>query len=123
MTTIDVVQLRKLILNITQTLNNNTSWRFVDKNQTFSNPNNPFADGIQEFYNVNNLNDNLNDVDFVAIKVGDVNNTVTPNNLISADDRNTTDDLTFIVQDEVLEPGEVYHVSFKASDFENILGF
>lgn len=122
-TTLDVVNLRKLILNITQTFNNNTSWRFVNENQVFSNPSNPFADGIQEFYNVNNLGSDINDVDFVAVKVGDVNNTVTPNDVTSVDDRNTTDDLTFIVDDVVLEPGEIQSVSFKAEDFANILGY
>jgi hypothetical protein len=122
-TTLDVVQLRKLVLNINQTFTNNTSWRFVNADQTFSDPSNPFADGIQEFYNVNDLDGDINDVDFVAIKVGDVNNTVTPNNAISTDDRNTTDDLNFIVQDVILEPGEIQSVSFRAEDFNDILGY
>ncbi len=122
-TTMDVVELRRLILNIIPTFNNNTSWRFVDKNQTFADANNPFAEGIQEFYNVNDLDGDLDDVDFVAVKVGDVNNTVTPNNAISTDDRNSTNHLTFVVEDFVLEPGQIHSVSFKANDFTNILGY
>ncbi|RMG82001.1 MAG: T9SS C-terminal target domain-containing protein [Bacteroidetes bacterium] len=122
-TTLDVVLLRKLILNISQTLDNNTSWRFVNKNQTFSDPNNPFADGIQEFYNVNNLSGDVDGVDFVAIKVGDVNNSANPNNFVGADDRTTTDNLTFFVQDEVLSPGQTYEVAFTAKDFADVFGF
>lgn len=122
-TTMDVVELRRLVLNIIPTFNTNTSWRFVDKTQTFANPQNPWADGIQEFYNINDLNGTVEVVDFVAVKVGDVNNTVTPNNFGSSDDRNSTDNLILLVEDAVLEPGQIQSVSFKARDFTNILGY
>ncbi|MBK7938253.1 MAG: hypothetical protein IPJ82_14745 [Lewinellaceae bacterium] len=42
-TTFDIVEIRKLILGIYSELPNNTSWRFVDQDFAFPQPNNPFA--------------------------------------------------------------------------------
>ena len=86
-TAFDIVEFRKLILGIYNDLPNNTSWRFVDKSFGFTNASNPFVDNFPENRLIVNLaSDKLNE-DFVSIKVGDVNNTVIPNVLGSADDR------------------------------------
>jgi hypothetical protein len=71
-TTADIVELRKLILGIYNELPSNTSWRFVDKAFVFPDPNNPFQTQFPETKTVGPPNTL---VDFVAIKVGDVNNT------------------------------------------------
>jgi hypothetical protein len=42
-TTLDLITLRKLILNIDQTFQHNTSWRFVDATYQFPNAGNPWA--------------------------------------------------------------------------------
>ena len=79
-TSFDVVALRKLILGIDPVLPNNTSWRFVDKAFAFPNANNPFQTVFPE--NIENINKSASNPpsrDFVAIKVGDVNNTAIAN--------------------------------------------
>ncbi|MCB0518755.1 MAG: hypothetical protein H6577_03875 [Lewinellaceae bacterium] len=76
-TTFDLVGLRKMILFITAEFPNNTSWRFVDASHHFSNPANPFADSFPEIFSVNNL-DTAAAVNFIAIKVGDVNGSANP---------------------------------------------
>jgi len=68
--TFDIVELRKLILGTYQVLPNNTSWRFVDKKQIFTNPANPFADGIRE--SVEGVTPGNLSVDFIGVKIGDV---------------------------------------------------
>lgn len=73
-TTFDIVELRKLILGTLPKLQNNTSWRFVDKTQVFTNPANPFADIIREKVMVSS-----GEYDFVGIKIGDVDYTASPN--------------------------------------------
>ncbi len=70
---IDLIELRKLILGIYDDFPNNTSWRMIDASVDFADPANPFADSIQEDYAINKLDDNM-EVDFVGVKVGDVNN-------------------------------------------------
>ena len=50
--TLDIIKLRKLILNIDQQLpNGNTSWRFIDASYVFPDPSNPFMGYFPEIYN------------------------------------------------------------------------
>jgi hypothetical protein len=77
-TTFDIVEIRKLILGINTTYLNNTSWRFVPKSYVFPNPNNPFSATFPEKWTYPG-NPISNPIDFVAIKVGDVNGSATPN--------------------------------------------
>ncbi|MCC7504279.1 MAG: hypothetical protein IT259_03215, partial [Saprospiraceae bacterium] len=76
-TTFDIVELRKLILGIYGTLPDygvgNKSYRFIDINQSFSNPANPFASvPFQEQIDFQ-YPPSGTVAEFVAIKVGDVN--------------------------------------------------
>lgn len=71
-TPFDLAVLRQLILGLISVLpNGNTSWRFIPLAHTFSNPANPFSSPFPE-----SITDELpiTDADFVAVKVGDVNN-------------------------------------------------
>ncbi len=52
------------------------SWRFVDYHQEFSDPENPFADPITETYMINKLGDHMNSMDFIGVKLGDLNGTI-----------------------------------------------
>jgi len=76
-TSLDIVELRKLILGIYTELPDNTSWRFVDKAFVFPNMNNPFQTAFPE--GINCLSFPSSGHDFVAVKVGDVNNTASGN--------------------------------------------
>jgi hypothetical protein len=76
--TFDIVELRKLILGTYQALPSNTSWRIVDKNQVFTNPANPFADVIRE--TVTGVTPGSLSVDFIGVKIGDVDHSAVPNN-------------------------------------------
>jgi hypothetical protein len=77
MTTADIVEIRKLILDIDTAFSSNTSWRFVDKNYVFPNPANPFAHAFPEFIDcIYPAHDSTSN--FVAIKIGDVNESAVP---------------------------------------------
>ncbi|MEO1262517.1 MAG: proprotein convertase P-domain-containing protein [Bacteroidota bacterium] len=115
-TTFDMVEIRKLILFINTEFPNNTSWRFVDKDFTFTNTNNPFATSFPEVININNLNVSQLANDFVAIKVGDVNGSAAVN-FADAEDRTMVGDLVLNADDAVLNEGETYTVEFKATEF------
>lgn len=78
-TTLDLVAIRKVILQIDDTFPNNNSWRFIDLNYEFPNPADPFQEPFPETVSINNLS--MNElVDFIAVKIGDVNDTVDPEN-------------------------------------------
>lgn len=114
-TTYDIAELRKLILGINLELNNNTSWRFVDKNFNFANPNNPFASAFPESKSVATIqSDNMND-DFVGVKVGDVNNTALANSLQSIDDR-SYGTLFIDIDEREVRAGEMVEVNFTSSE-------
>jgi hypothetical protein len=72
-TNIDIIEIRKLLLGINSTFSNNTSWRFVDKDFTFPDLTNPFTSGFTETIECADPTQ-VKPYDFVAIKVGDVNN-------------------------------------------------
>jgi len=72
---VDLVELRKLVLGIYDDLPQNTSWRFVSADYQFLNPSNPWATAFDESYDILNLDQNMI-VDFVGVKIGDVNDDV-----------------------------------------------
>ncbi len=121
-TAIDIVKLRRLILFIDTVFENNTSWRFVDAEFVFPDPTNPFATSFPEVISFNGLMDS-EVANFVAVKVGDVNGSAIPNNLISGQDRNFSGDLTFETDDRHLTAGEAVDVQFRSRDFNEILGY
>ncbi len=73
-TSLDLLQIRQLILRLTTSFPNNKSWRFLDATQVFTDFNNPFQDVFKEQIYIGNLNTTANNKNFIGIKVGDVNN-------------------------------------------------
>ncbi len=67
----DLVELRKLILGVTDRFEHNTSWKFLDKSQTFADANSPWP--IEEVMNITSIDADKADVSFVGQKIGDVN--------------------------------------------------
>lgn len=123
-TTFDVVELRKLVLQINTTFPNNTSWRFVDESHSFPNPADPFAPAFPEYFNVNDIAHDQNGVDFVAVKIGDVNGSASTNfNSDDTENRNLVGKLDFVLDEMSLEAGQTYRVPFRASNFVNLVGY
>ena len=54
-TTLDLVAIRRVILQIDDNFQNNTSWRFVDADYVFPSPTNPWSNGFPELINMNNV--------------------------------------------------------------------
>jgi hypothetical protein len=119
-TTFDIVEFRKLILGIYSEMPNNTSWRFVDQAYAFPNQLNPFQEAFPETKSVVDMQmANLND-NFVGVKIGDVNNTVVPNSLVSSDER-SVGTLYFDLTDRDVKAGDVIEVKMTAS--EKVAGY
>ncbi len=118
---LDMIGLRRLILHIDEEFANNTSWRFVDAAYEFTNAN-PFAETFPETSIVNNLAGELAS-DFIAVKIGDLNNSAQPNQLVSGDTRSKDSELVFQLEDQLVETGETFSVAFDATEFEQILGY
>jgi hypothetical protein len=74
----DVVDIRRLLLGYYSELPDMTSWRFVDADFTFSDPKYPFDDQFNEDYAIFDMPGNTFSVNFIGMKVGDVDNSVDP---------------------------------------------
>ncbi len=116
-TVLDIVKLRALILHIDDELANNTSWRFVDANHVF-------GTNVFDFPEYVALDGQTFDpVNFIAVKVGDVNGTASPNSLLGSDTRIFDGNLTLSLEASQVTEGETFTVDFRASEFKNIEGF
>jgi len=120
-TTLDMIQLRKLILNIDASFPSNSSWRFVDAAYTFPNAANPWEASFPEVKNVNDLTGALS-ANFVAVKVGDVNGNAIANST-QGSVRHLTSNLGINIADMNMVAGNEYKVDFTAADLNGIEGF
>lgn len=77
-TTFDVVQLRKIILGIFDTMPGNTSWRFIPAAYTFPDPSKPFSHVFPEIIALDPAAGDSTGHNFIGIKIGDVNGSVNP---------------------------------------------
>lgn len=117
-TSLDMLQMRALILAVRADFPGNTSWRFVDKAYKFTNPANPLRENFPEVININNLLGEVS-ADFVAVKVGDLNGTANVSETRSAG----IDALHLYAEEELLKGGETYRIPFYAENLTDVAGF
>ena len=116
-TTFDIVVLRRLILQIDSEFpGTQTSWRFVKAAHDFANGTFPFPEVID-------ASTMQGGVDFVGVKIGDVNESASPNSLLGTDTRTFVGNLAFELEDKQVAKGEQFTVDFKVDDFTNTLGY
>ncbi len=120
--TLDLIELRKMILFINLEFPNNDSWRFVEASFVFPYADNPFATSFPETTSINGLlEDEVHD--YIAVKIGDVNGTAVANSLMGGEDRSFNGNLNFNVNDQLMEAGETYEVAFTSDNFDAIAGY
>jgi len=112
-TTLDITELRKLILDMYETLPNNNSWRFVDKSFEFPNVYNPFATVFPEQISAQDNQSNRMAEDFVSIKIGDINGTAQTNSQMASEARNAAT-LLFSIDNRSVTAGEVFKLTMQA---------
>ncbi|MCI4649720.1 T9SS type A sorting domain-containing protein, partial [Phaeodactylibacter sp.] len=123
-TTLDLIQLRKLILSVSTELPNNTSWRFVEASYVFPNPENPWQEAFPEVVNINNLPaTGIHGADFIAVKIGDVSGDVVANSFSAIDERGFDGRFQLETADEALKAGNEYRIPFTAPQLAAIEGF
>lgn len=73
LTTQDMILLRKLILSASDRFPHGKVYRFVDASFTFPDPANPWKTAVPDSKVVANMEAEMHTVDFIAIKLGDIN--------------------------------------------------
>jgi len=120
-TAFDMVQTRKLILAIDDNFTNNTSWRFVDAAYEFTTAN-PLTENFPEMAAITDLSQDM-EMDFVAVKIGDVNGNARANSLLVAEDRTTTNVFEITTEDQTLKAGTTYSLTFNTKQLAEIEGY
>jgi len=125
-TTLDVIDLRKLILGIYTDFPKNTSWRFVDAGYAFPNPSNPFQEIFPETRQLANLASPALQENFTAVKIGDVSGNAVTTSLHDPADRASTTTLLDVAfpdgrADGLVGAGELFDLSVRAADL--MLGY
>ena len=118
----DLLDMQKIILQIYTEFPNTTSWRFVDAFYTFSDPQNPLVEDFPTSISVNNINQNITAANFVGIKMGDVNNTVSPDSVQLIENR-YEGTYSILLENQYLSKGETTTIDFKRSQFNTLDGF
>jgi len=117
---LDLVEMRKVILAIEDEFASVPSWQMIDAKHQFLDPSNPYSERYPETYNINSLEQNLF-IDFVGVKMGDVNLSSDPNSHTAAEIRTTEADIVFDIQ-PIVRGSEIIY-DFTASQFIDIEGF
>lgn len=117
----DMVLLRQLILNIRTDFPNNESWKFVNMAYPMEAPN-PLVEGYEQESRVIDIDKDVV-LEFMAVKVGDVNNSAKPNALVAGEDRSVNGSLDFHVSDLEVEAGKSYVVNFNLEHLNQIEGY
>ncbi len=104
-TTFDLVQMRQLILGISDNFPNAPSWVF-DPNEL----------------NISAL-DELSTLSFTGIKMGDLNESAKPNDLLGATERKELAALVLSTKDQKFKVGETVQLTINAENLQNIKGY
>lgn len=119
-TTLDIVEIRKLLTGVYTDFPNNTSWRFVDADFVFPNPANPFLSLFPEDVTVINIQDSVKYSAMKAVKIGDVDCSAMPGLTAAPEDRWITG---MQLPDRVLETGETADLPLRFDPAGRCLGF
>ncbi len=118
--TIDLLELRKLILGIYDELPASESWCFVDRDQVFHDIHQPWP--FIEVLEVQELVTSMMEEDFISIKVGDVNGSAVANTS-KTNDVYSMDKVRIQTHDRNFETGDNVEVEVTSKDFVDIFGF
>ena len=118
---IDLVELRKLILGTFMELPNNQSWRFMEENFQFLDPNNPLALFIPGNCAIQNLQQNMI-ANFIGVKVGDVNESAKLDGF-GTDDLESRHYFAFTSDNAPVKAGDMVTLAVRSNSNTTLLGW
>ena len=115
----DLIEIRSLILFQTDRFSVSPSYRFIEKAYQFSNPENPLAENIPDLHYCPSLEENMIDLDFYSIKMGDIDGTKVQSLNSSLEQRNTSV-VKLKFEDKLIYANEESDVKIQVKNIENI---
>ncbi|MFK7981207.1 MAG: T9SS type A sorting domain-containing protein, partial [Saprospiraceae bacterium] len=124
-TAFDIVLIRKIVLAKDNFFENNTSWRFIDADFQFTDILSAAAAPFMESFEVTADMGNVKDMDFVAVKIGDVNDTNSANGglVTTPTSRNNRSSISFELPNQKIEKGKIYEVPFQLKNGEKVASY
>jgi len=116
--TLDLVQLRRLILGLDDKFINNTSWRFVPADFSFIDASYPWP--FEEQIEISSLGANMYREDFIGVKIGDVNGNVIANSLLSSG--RSEDEISLAILDRYVTEGQRIEIPINLSERIDLIG-
>ena len=117
----DLVVLRKTILGIYKEFPTNNSWRFVEGAQTLT-VETALTD-FNEVINISDLDANMLNEDFVAVKIGDVNATAKTNARDLGTQTRSAGTISLGLTEQNVIEGQTIDLTFSSSDFNKVYGY
>lgn len=118
---IDLLELRKLLLGIDSKFNNNESWRFVDAGFAFNDLSTVLSSGFNEKYSIKDMNKSMQ-IDFIGVKIGDVNESGLPNELNTLQPRSNPKAISLIAHNQNVTSGDYVKLDFSSSEMLDYQG-
>lgn len=116
---LDLLELRKLILGIYNEFPNNESWRFVNESRIID-ANNPWPVPDSRF--IEDLGNNMMQENFVGLKVGDVNGSASFSNSGQGNDSHSANTLIMEFDDQVFEKGDIVELVLRMKNTSHVAG-
>ena len=118
----DLVEMRKLVLEVTDRFPTNESYRMVDAGYEFLDGINPLELNFPERYDIYGLNTDMN-IDFIGVKIGDVNNSAIFNELQEVATLIRSEQAILTYADEVVSSDAESTVNLEIVSEEAFVGF
>lgn len=115
----DLIEIRKLLLGIYTEFPENTSWRFGPLPQEM---NGSDISLFNEVSSIESIQSDTHKIDFVGIKIGDLNGTVKLNSQAPDIQTRSADDFVLMVEDRELTRDKLISIDFKSEVSTDIAG-
>ena len=118
---LDYARIQEVALGTKSHITNSPDWKFIPKSYVFPAPN-PLSVPFPESISHTPVDVSYLDDDFVAVRMGDVNGSITPS-FVSDDVDDRSQVFRFRLEDRKFEAGEIIEVPFRANGFNDRSGY
>lgn len=119
LTAADILDLRQLILGVTDELPNSKPWIFIDQSSRFFDTNSPWP--YTESVTISDLSTDMPNTHFIGIKVGDLNQNVETSLNVNSETRENPE-LEIQIKNARVLTGDKLTIALSNSEFSHILG-
>lgn len=123
-TSIDMIGMRRAILLLDTLFSRSESWKFIDAGFDFTDEPNYLRANYNNYFVVDDLEESIDSFDFVAVKIGDLNDSgsATVLQATAGDIRQEGETVSILLSDQHMVKGKTYKIPFSMENLNNIKG-